>query len=121
MSQGSVSSHSFQSGTNKAPLLIEVDTGSSPSLDLRPSNLARGISPMTRSRHILVVKELNWTTYESSKADDTLDPWGASPVFVEGSLNNPEREAEASVESVERPAIPLACENLDSIMTPARL
>ena len=68
-----------------------------------------------------MVKELNWTTSESSKAEDTIDPRGATLVFAEGSLNNPEREADASVESVEPLAIPLACENLDFIMTPARL
>ena len=32
-----------------------------------------------------------------------------------------EREAEASVEVIEPPAVVLACEHMDSIMTPARL
>lgn len=39
----------------------------------------------------------------------------------EGNLDELKREAEASVEVVEPPAVVLAGEHIDSIMTPARL
>ena len=121
MSQGSMSSHSSQSATSKAPV-VAVDTGSSFSQDLQPARPSLGVSSRTRSRRNLVVKELNWTTSESSKADGTsglpLDPAAEA---LEGSPEEAEREAEASVEVIEPPAVVLACEHMDSIMTPARL
>ncbi|KAL1811046.1 hypothetical protein ACET3Z_021111 [Daucus carota] len=121
MSQGSTSSHSSQSATSKAPVVV-VDAGSSPSLDLQPAQPSLGVSSRTRSRRSLVVKELNWTTSESSQADITpglpLDPAAEA---LEGSPEEAEREAEASLKVIEPPAVVLACEHMDSIMTPARL
>ncbi|XP_063945941.1 uncharacterized protein LOC135151422 [Daucus carota subsp. sativus] len=108
MSQGSMSSHSSQSATSKAPV-VAVDTGSSFSQDLQPARPSLGVSSRTRSRRNLVVKELNWTTSESSKADGTsglpLDPAAEA---LEGSPEEAEREVEASVEVIEPPAVVLA-------------
>ena len=116
-----MSSHSSQSATNKAPV-VAVDTGSSFSQDLQPARPSLGVSSRTRSRRSLVVKELNWTTSESSQADGTPGlPLNLAAEALEGNPEGAEREAEASVEVIEPPTIVLACEHMYSIMTPARL
>ena len=116
-----MSSHSSQSATNKAPVVVG-DTGSSPSLDLQLAQPSLGVSSRTRSRRSLVVKQLNWTTSESSKAEGVLGPQvDAAADASEGNPEEHEREAEASVEVIEPPVVVLACEYMDSIMTPARL
>ena len=115
-----MSSHSSQSATSKAPILV-VDTGSSLSLNPHPTQPGLGVSSRTRSRRSLAVKELNWTTSESSRAEKTPGPQMDIVADSEGVHEELEREAEASVEVVEPPVVVLACEYMDSIMTPARL
>ena len=116
-----MSSHSSQFATSKAPVIM-VDTGSSPSLDLQPTRPSLGVRSRIRSRRSLVVKELNWTTSESGKTEGGSGPQvDAAADASEGNPEELEREAEASVEVIEPPAVVLACVHMDSIMTPARL
>ena len=80
-----MSSHSSQSATSKAPV-VAVATGSSFSQDLQPARPSLGVSSRTRSRRNLVVKELNWTTSESSKTDGTSGlPLDLAAEALEGS------------------------------------
>lgn len=105
MSQRFVSSHSSQSATSKAPLLIEVDTGSSPSLGPRPVHPSLGVSSRPRSRHSLPVKELNCTTSESSKTEGTPEPQVDALVAPEGNPDGSKREVGAFAKVAEPPAV----------------
>ena len=60
-------------------------------------------------------------TSESSKAEETPTPQATALGPDEGNPPSPQPEAEALIELVEPPIVLLACENLDSIMTPVRL
>ena len=80
-----MSSHSSQSATSKAPIVV-VDMGSSPSLDPHPVQSSLGVSSRTRFSHSLVVKELNWTTSKSSKEEGTLGPQVDVAAVLEGNL-----------------------------------
>ena len=103
-----MSSHSSQSATSKAPAIV-VDTGSSFSSDHHLAQPLLGVSSRTRSKRSSVVKELNWTTYESGQADGTPGlPLDAADEALEGNPEETEREAEASVEVIEPPAVVLA-------------
>ena len=76
-----------------APILV-VDTGSSPSLNPHPTQPGLGVSSRNRYRRSLAVKELNWTTSESSKVEETPGPQMDIAAASDGVHEELEREAE---------------------------